>query len=879
MAAHTWKNDRDSVTKAAPAGRFSEPHPSWNFSRIPVHPPDQQQAMALAPARNQIKSDAGVASNTSEAFSSLGQPLAVGSGELAARYFPPASTGHRLGGGTPAGMQARFGVPAADVMIHADPAAAAIADRLNASAFTVGRHVVFGTGRFDPASARGQMLLAHEIAHVVQQCGANSGRWAASPEAELEASEAAASAVLGWPTPALSATPVGVACQGKEEEQTWRSRLWHSGTALVEKAKVKARDYIKEQVGVVEGVANEAATFVDTVIWADSSVSDLTDKVVDKVAVVGGLSKEKHEALRSAVQTFTNQPGMTALREAVRKAARKADLVDPVTGAPSTARAVGRAFDWVEKKSDETLFRGMPKEEGLLSSRDIGVLEGSIGSQIALAFTGGEEVQLALKALGAVQSVEGIVTAIQAARLAGKPDSWQSDLNFWTQVVNLALFMVGLRSASVGKKILSIVLESASTLLTAIPAVMQLARDVRATGPDRDERIRADIKALIKALAQAIQQIIMHARGTKPARAGGAAEGTPASPVPAETTPSVPAARPHRHPRPPPKSQPQPPHPSPPRPPRPSRRRRPHRHPRPPPKSQPQPPHPSPPRPPRPSRRRRPHRHPRPPPKSQPQPPHPSPPRPPRPSRRRRPHRHPRPPPKSQPQPPHPSPPRPPLRHLYPQAPQRCTGSRTESPEATKPAAPKQSKELSPEQELKKLIAEQAADRAQGDVGLTDVEPGSQNLHELPEYQESIARASDEFSRLPDIENKKNVAGSPSGGPALSGFAGEKIAPTERAQVEGAEAGHETEPHPFDPKGAEGQYENSHSERHKAAGTSDQEFASAKLMCPACQRWFSARAGLENRPQFVADPSGVHIFMPNGSHSVVPHPSGAVTMQ
>ncbi|MGO9219291.1 MAG: DUF4157 domain-containing protein, partial [Streptosporangiaceae bacterium] len=529
------------MTKAAPAVRFSEPHPSWNFSRIPVHPPDQQQAMALAPARNQVKSGARVASNTSEEFSSPGQPLAVGSGELSASHLPPASTGHRLGGGTPAEMQARFGVPTANVMIHTDPAAAAIADKLNASAFTVGRHVVFGTGRFNPASTPGQMLLAHEIAHVVQQRGTNPGRGAASSEAELEASEAAASAVLGLPTPVLSATPVGVACQAKEEEQTWRSRLWHSGTALVEKAKVKARDYIKEQVGVVEGVANEAATFVDTVIWADTSVSDLTDKVVDKVAVVGGLSKEKHEALRSAVQTLTNQPGISALREAVRKAARKADLVDPVTGAPSTARAVGRAFDWVEKKSDETLFRGMPKEEGLLSSRDIGVLEGSIGSQIALAFTGGEEAQLALKALGAVQSVEGIVTAIQAARLAGKPDSWQSDLNFWTQVVNLALFMVGLRSASVGKKILSIVLESASTLLTAIPAVMQLARDVRATGPDRDERIRADIKALIKALAQAIQQIIMHARGTKPARTSGAAEGTPAGPGPALETP-VPVA-------------------------------------------------------------------------------------------------------------------------------------------------------------------------------------------------------------------------------------------------------------------------------------------------------------------------------------------------
>ena len=272
------------------------------------------------------------------------------SGELSARYSPPASTGRRLDGDTRADIQARFGMPAVDVMIHADPAAAAIADQLNASAFTVDRHVVFGTGRFNPASTRGQMLLAHEIAHVVQQRGANSGRVATSPEAELEASEAAASAVLGLPIPVLSATSVGVACQGKEEEQTWRSRLWHSGAALVEKAKVEARDYIKEQVGVVEGVANEAATFVDTMVWAETGAPDPTDKVVDKVAALGGLSKEKREALRSAVQTLTNQPGMHALREGVRKAAREAHLVDPVTGAPSSASAVSRAFDWVRKE-------------------------------------------------------------------------------------------------------------------------------------------------------------------------------------------------------------------------------------------------------------------------------------------------------------------------------------------------------------------------------------------------------------------------------------------------------------------------------------------------------------------------------------------------
>jgi hypothetical protein len=183
----------------------------------------------------------------------------------------------------------------------------------------------------------------------------------------------------------------------------------------------------------------------------------------------------------------------------------------------------------------------------------------------------------------------------------------------------------------------------------------------------------------------------------------------------------------------------------------------------------------------------------------------------------------------------------------------------------------------SPEEELLQLIRDQAADRAQGDVGLTDVDPAERQLLDLPEYQSGIATASDLFAALPDPENAKNVASGPSGTPELSGWGDGGIDATERAQREGEEAGHETEPSVFDPEDAPGQYESSHSERKRAAGTSDQEFASSKPLCPACQRWFSARAGLEGRPQFVGDPGGVHVFSPNGAHSLQPHPSGAIT--
>lgn len=55
--------------------------------------------------------------------------------------------------------------------IHTGPQAAQAASALHAQAFTIGRDVFFGAGKYDPASIRGQALLAHELTHVVQQTG------------------------------------------------------------------------------------------------------------------------------------------------------------------------------------------------------------------------------------------------------------------------------------------------------------------------------------------------------------------------------------------------------------------------------------------------------------------------------------------------------------------------------------------------------------------------------------------------------------------------------------------------------------------------------------------------------------------------------------
>lgn len=90
----------------------------------------------------------------------------------------PAAVSRQLGPGTPlhssvrASMEAAFGLSFARVRLHTDRRAAELSDSLHARAFTVGDHVAFAPGQYRPDSAVGQALIAHELAHVVQQSGA-----------------------------------------------------------------------------------------------------------------------------------------------------------------------------------------------------------------------------------------------------------------------------------------------------------------------------------------------------------------------------------------------------------------------------------------------------------------------------------------------------------------------------------------------------------------------------------------------------------------------------------------------------------------------------------------------------------------------------------
>lgn len=79
------------------------------------------------------------------------------------------SAGQPLDGSTRAFMEPRFGQDFGAVRVHTDARATESARAVNAVAYTVGRDVVFGAGRYAPGTGEGRRLLAHELAHVVQQ--------------------------------------------------------------------------------------------------------------------------------------------------------------------------------------------------------------------------------------------------------------------------------------------------------------------------------------------------------------------------------------------------------------------------------------------------------------------------------------------------------------------------------------------------------------------------------------------------------------------------------------------------------------------------------------------------------------------------------------
>jgi hypothetical protein len=103
--------------------------------------------------------------------------------------------GRPLDESTRAFFESRFAHNFSSVRIHTDAEAARSAHSMNALAYTVGPHVVFGAGQFAPQTNHGRRLLAHELTHVVQQSRSTSSLQPAVVNSPDDAGEREAEAV------------------------------------------------------------------------------------------------------------------------------------------------------------------------------------------------------------------------------------------------------------------------------------------------------------------------------------------------------------------------------------------------------------------------------------------------------------------------------------------------------------------------------------------------------------------------------------------------------------------------------------------------------------------------------------------------------------
>jgi hypothetical protein len=74
-------------------------------------------------------------------------------------------------------MERRFGHDFEHVRVHSGIPAQQSARMLNARAFTVGQHIVFGANEYAPNTDAGRRVIAHELVHVLQQRQSISEPW------------------------------------------------------------------------------------------------------------------------------------------------------------------------------------------------------------------------------------------------------------------------------------------------------------------------------------------------------------------------------------------------------------------------------------------------------------------------------------------------------------------------------------------------------------------------------------------------------------------------------------------------------------------------------------------------------------------------------
>lgn len=170
-----YEQEADRVAQAVVrAGRMNEPLRERITSAQPLIQRQADEEQEEEPYR-----EAPEPIGLSGAVPQEEEELPVQRKEARSRSTPPpvdtratgglARGGRKLPGAMRHAWETRLGSDFSNVRIHTDAKAAQWAARLQARAFTYGRHIHFAAGAYRPGREAGIKLLAHELTHVIQQ--------------------------------------------------------------------------------------------------------------------------------------------------------------------------------------------------------------------------------------------------------------------------------------------------------------------------------------------------------------------------------------------------------------------------------------------------------------------------------------------------------------------------------------------------------------------------------------------------------------------------------------------------------------------------------------------------------------------------------------
>jgi hypothetical protein len=261
----------------------------------------------------------------------------------------------RRGGGAAldAGVRERvapgLGDPLTDVRVHTDTGSGTLARAIGANAFATGSDVFFAPGRYSPGTAAGDRLLAHELAHVVQQRGAPTAGVARLTQpgdaTEREADALAASALAHQPAAAAPARAGGEALVARDfidDIKDWWGGEEATKVKKPEEVPVTKQDFDQILNLVVVPIANAQAILVGEADVAKAKAAN--DKVIPALNSLMTIANTKKEP-KNRDNLFTGA-----------KALQMAETTLQVMAEPDKAQEIWKEhFEAAMKRVDEVL--------------------------------------------------------------------------------------------------------------------------------------------------------------------------------------------------------------------------------------------------------------------------------------------------------------------------------------------------------------------------------------------------------------------------------------------------------------------------------------------------------------------------------------------